>query len=945
MPRPDPKITTDEDALVKTTRDRTFPLGVDGAQVPGRRGYGTLGTNIILRANYFTVKTAYELNAPEKAQKTWYRYDCELSPEPSKPKTRRVFDKIFTHPNFNGITWSSDWAKLIVTTEPLPIAAGTAWTEKITIPQDPGNKQPPQEGEAPAFVQQARDRNSVHFKITATGSFNVRQLVNYLQSTSPGAEYTAASEVVQLFNIIMCKQPNIGNNIKNAGSNRFYPYDGHPGAEVHDLGNGLRALRGYYASVRPAVSRLLVNLNVTSGAFYKAVPLMTLIREHNARSLETTEGFIRMLKVKAVYQKENQKKPFMEKVKTIVGFARNPRFGNAVQVKFSYTDSTKPNAKAQMITVFDYFQKHHGITLQHPKEAVLNVATLKDPQYMPQELCNVMPGQPFNRLLAGEQTSEMLKFAARYPNLNAMSIAGTAQNPGNGMRLFRLRDPSGAVDPQNPGAVDPQNLSVKPFGFQVGVDMITVPGRILTYLSIKYGTTTCNPRNGSWNSAKVKFVTPGRIDKWSVLLINHGGNRGRALNPQPVDGLRPDALIGELEKFLIAYGLRMGQRQPTRSIMLDPLIPENRATNNRTLENIFAKAAENGIYFLFIVIPDYDAWMYSRIKFFGDVKYGVHTVNSVGSKLQKPNGQGMYMGNLALKFNIKAGGVNHVIEKTMAKPLDEKTMLMGIDVTHPSPGSKDGAPSISCVVASINEKLTQWPGSIRTQTGRQEMVDGLEEMVIERLSLWQKHHKTELPTKIVLYRDGVSEGQYDQVLLRELPSFHKAFTRKYGDQKKWPPMAIIIVGKRHHTRFYPTARDQADYNSKTDKGSWNPQPGTIVDRHISNRIIGEFYLQAHQGLQGTARPAHYVIIKDDIKFEADDLQRFTHNMCYLFNRATKAVSICPPAYYADLLCERGRAYLHSTLNENHGADSSVYDASEDWTGGVHPRLAESTWYI
>lgn len=32
-------------------------------------------------------------------------------------------------------------------------------------------------------------------------------------------------------------------------------------------------------------------------------------------------------------------------------------------------------------------------------------------------------------------------------------------------------------------------------------------------------------------------------------------------------------------------------------------------------------------------------------------------------------------------------------------------------------------------------------------------------------------------------------------------------------------------------------------------------------------------------------------------------------MCYLFGRATKAVSVCPPAYYADLVCERVRCYL------------------------------------
>jgi eukaryotic translation initiation factor 2C len=32
-------------------------------------------------------------------------------------------------------------------------------------------------------------------------------------------------------------------------------------------------------------------------------------------------------------------------------------------------------------------------------------------------------------------------------------------------------------------------------------------------------------------------------------------------------------------------------------------------------------------------------------------------------------------------------------------------------------------------------------------------------------------------------------------------------------------------------------------------------------------------------------------------------------MCYLFGRATKAISICPAAYYANLVCERARCYL------------------------------------
>src|ERR1700722_13935123 len=49
---------------------------------------------------------------------------------------------------------------------------------------------------------------------------------------------------------------------------------------------------------------------------------------------------------------------------------------------------------------------------------------------------------------------------------------------------------------------------------------------------------------------------------------------------------------------------------------------------------------------------------------------------------------------------------------------------------------------------------------------------------------------------------------------------------------------------------------------------------------------------------------------------ADALEDLTHNLCHLFGRATKAVSLCPPAYYADLLCTRLRAYLSNEFDPN-----------------------------
>ncbi|KAK4502389.1 hypothetical protein PRZ48_005814 [Zasmidium cellare] len=936
---PDPKITAAEDALVKQTAGKM----IDG--FPGRSGYGTKGRKIVLRTNYFTLTTAFEQNQPEVAL---YKYEIEMGQELSRPKTRRLFDILLTHPAFQDCNWATDYSKILVTTKKMDVEKLMADPKfkKVTLPPEDGNSQQPasNSGPAPDFVRQARDRNTFDVRITYQNSYAPRELIQYLQSSSAGAAYEGRTDLVQVLNIIMAKAPNSANQVRKAGQNNFYPYGTHPGRQFQDLGKGLEALRGYYASVRPAVNRLLVNLNVTSGAFFKSMPLVQLVREFNGNN-EQNEAFLRMLKVRADYVKDGQGKPFMSKTKTIVGFAKSvedkftvKRCGNAHEIKFSYVDRAMPNPQPRQVTVNDYFRQHHGITLKQPNLPVLNVGTRNDPQYLPPELCFVLPGQPYRRLLSGDQTTEMLRFAARPPNLNAMSIAGTADAPGNGLRIFRLSAPAGEPNPQA--------NSVHPFGFRVGTSMISVPGRILDTPKIKYGSSDARVNKGSWNCADQKFVRPGKFNRWQVLIINRQGNRGNALIESPQgDMLAPENLIKTLEGYLKAYGINMGARGPTERIMLDQLTFQNRQSNDRTLKQAFAKAEENRVDMLFIILPEADKWLYARIKYFGDIDHGIGSICSVGSKLQKPGGQGMYMGNLALKFNLKGNGVSHSVPNTAVNPIDSNTMLVGIDVTHPSPGSTKGAPSIACIVASTDSSMFQWPGSIRRQEGRVEMVAKLDEMVDERLALWQKRNSGRLPTKIVIYRDGVSEGQYDDVLKKELPSFETAFEKRYGAKDKWPKVAIIIVGKRHHTRFYPSREEDADYDPKRGKGSWNPLPGTVVDRGIANKVLREFWLQAHQGLQGTARPAHYVVIKDDIAFGADALEQFTHHLCYHFNRATKAVSICPPAYYADLLCERGRAYLFSTLAENHASDSSVFDDAGEWSRDVHPRLRETTWYV
>lgn len=85
------------------------------------------------------------------------------------------------------------------------------------------------------------------------------------------------------------------------------------------------------------------------------------------------------------------------------------------------------------------------------------------------------------------------------------------------------------------------------------------------------------------------------------------------------------------------------------------------------------------------------------------------------------------------------------------------------------------------------------------------MVTNLDSMMVERLNLFKAYNNGLLPQRILVYRDGVSEGQFAIVLGQELPLIKAAFTKFNTVQAKYnPKLTIVICGKRHHTRHAPS---------------------------------------------------------------------------------------------------------------------------------------------
>ncbi|KAK6950714.1 hypothetical protein Daesc_007239 [Daldinia eschscholtzii] len=539
----------------------------------------------------------------------------------------------------------------------------------------------------------------------------------------------------------------------------------------------------------------------------------------------------------------------------------------------------------------------------------------------------------------------MIRFAVRKPVDNALSIVEKGR--------------------QTAGLSPDTNPLLQQYGISVSPELITVNGRVLPGPKVVYKQNQpAQMMAGSWNmvprnSASLKFHTGTVLEKWACLYIEMPGYpRAQTFTS---DGLRD--LASKLHVVLMDTGILAKPPLQAQRVVL-------RDTDDAALEDFMRRAASS-LNLLFIILPATPIPLYYRIKQLGDVKYGIHTVCSVGSKIAKPGGQDQYLRNEALKVNLKLGGDNQVITPANLGLIGEnKTMVVGIDVTHPSPGSSKLAPSVAGMVASIDSKLGQWPGMLRIQKGREEMVKDLKDMLKSRLRLWREKGKhATFPENILVYRDGVSEGQYQKVLDEELPLLRAACAETYSpqDQKKGlPRMTIVVVGKRHHTRFYPTKEGDADR-------SGNTKPGTVVDRGVTEARSWDFFLQAHAALQGTARPGHYFVVIDEIfrqrygaaggkakgpgpaKNVADELQDLTQSMCYVFGRATKAVSYCTPAYYADILCERARGYLHNVFDSPDNSAAPTVAGSTSGAGAsigpnqqdvrIHPKLENSMFYL
>jgi eukaryotic translation initiation factor 2C len=389
-------------------------------------------------------------------------------------------------------------------------------------------------------------------------------------------------------------------------------------------------------------------------------------------------------------------------------------------------------------------------------------------------------------------------------------------------------------------------------------------------------------RTGSWKLIRKLFSEPCG-GQWSYLEL--GSNTGFPNGDERAHFLKQ--MRQQLQKYCSLHQHRCGCTND-KSTAAHHLLRDPTSNGVKTALKFFK---DKGVRMVLVILPSKDAAAYAVLKKAADIDVGIATTSVVRYPNWRPGLKDKRdfpihemkcdpdaAVNILHKVNLRLDGTNLTLaNRNSHDPYEgelftRETIILGADVSHPGVASMKKCPSVTAVVGSVEAEFNRYSASLRCQEAKQEMIQDFGEMVGERLDLWKKKNADKYPTNrprypkhIVIFRDGISEGQFQMILQDEWPQIQATIRAKYHENNKQelPKALLICVLKRHSTRFFPL---------KNSDRNGNPHCGLVVNEGVTYENAYDFYLQSHACIQGTARPAHYVVLVDEFNVPSSVVQ-------------------------------------------------------------------------
>jgi len=515
----------------------------------------------------------------------------------------------------------------------------------------------------------------------------------------------------------------------------------------------------------------------------------------------------------------------------------------------------------EKLSYMKYYAEKYNRTIKDPKQPLLiSIAKVRDeragqsgPVYLVPELCN-MTG------LSEDQRS----------NFQLMKALGayTRQEPKK--RVETLRKFSQRIHSQPEIKTD-----LAAWGLEFSEELESFKGRVLQPEKILGGKTssaTYQLDNADWSKCFRKWESFKGVNltKWAVLI-------------GPKDESQTKEFLVSLTK--VAPSLGMIIKVPKMVRMADT----RAATYLSTLDQVLPDKPQ----LVMLVVPSNKGDQYAAIKKKLCLDNPTPSQVVTATVLNKPKGLMSVATKIAIQMNCKLGGEPWAVKMPL-----KKTMVIGYDTYH---DTVNKSKSVGAVVASLNESMTKYISMANLHTNpQQELHDNLCPAIMTALRKYQELNGCP-PEKIILYRDGVGDGQIPYVVEHEVKAIHDTLVNA-GFEENNVKFAFIIVNKRINTKFV----------QKTSGNHTNPPSGTIVDDVVTLPERYDFFLISQSVTQGTVNPTSYNVVKDTSGLSPEHLQKLTYKLAHLYYNWPGTVRVPAPCQYAHKLAFLVGETLHKS---------------------------------
>ncbi|CAH8362423.1 unnamed protein product [Eruca vesicaria subsp. sativa] len=844
-----------------------------------RRGTGSKGQRIPLLTNHFKVNF-------NNANGTFFHYSVAITYEDGRPVEakgigRKILDKVQQtyQADLGSKYFAYDGEKTLFTVGPLPSNKLDFSVVLEDAPSSRNNTGSPNETNDADRKRSKRPNQSKKFMVEI--SYAAKIPMQAIASALQGKETENLQDSLRVLDVILrqcaarqgcllVRQSFFHNDAQN-----FVP-----------IGGGVIGVRGFHSSFRTTQGGLSLNIDTSTTMVVQPGPVVDFllanqnVKDPYAVDWNKARRALKNLRVKVAPSNREYKITGLseDRCKAQI-FTRNAKNDTGEVVE-------------HQTTVYEYFTEFRNIPLRYSGDfPCINVGKPKRPTYIPIEHCELVSLQRYTKSLTNIQRASLVEKSRQKPPERMTSLTTGLKN-------------------SNYNA----DLVLQESGVSIGSNFTQVEGRILQAPKLRVGNgEDFQPRNGRWNFNNKKLVEPTTVTRWAVVnfsarcdtnrlipdLIRCGNMKGINVEPPYEFVFQENAQFRNAPPHIRVEKMfeQIQSKLPGKPKFLLCILAErkNSLVYGKAFYHSRRVILPIGICeTLYIVCVFSGPWKKKNLAELGIVTQCIAPTPRINDQ---------YLTNVLLKINAKLGGLNSLLamERSQAMPsvTQVPTIIVGMDVSHGSPGQSD-IPSVAAVVSS-----RQWPliskyrACVRTQSRKVEMIDNLFKLVTDKedkvvdegifrellVDFYSSSGKRK-PEHIIIFRDGVSESQFNQVLNIELDQMMQAC--KFLDEKWNPKFTVIIAQKNHHTKFFQSG------------GPDNVAPGTIIDSKICHPRNNDFYLCAHAGMIGTTRPTHYHVLYDEIGFTTDDLQELVHSLSYVYQRSTTAISVVAPICYAHL---------------------------------------------